>query len=89
MAIGPIQLITQAAPAQRRTLPVDRIRRKRPLMLSILTYSVCSFASGLSTSVLTLAVLRLVPQKSKASTTGARSTQGYAARRGTIIVISK
>ena len=28
----------------------DRIGRKRALMLSILTYSICSFASGLSTS---------------------------------------
>jgi MFS family permease len=38
----------------------DRIGRKRALMLSILTYSVCSFASGLSRSVLTLAVLRFI-----------------------------
>ncbi len=38
----------------------DRIGRKRALMLSILTYSVCSFASGLSTSVLMLAVFRFV-----------------------------
>ena len=30
----------------------DRIGRTRALMLSILTYSVCSFASGLATSVL-------------------------------------
>src|SRR5437016_13996950 len=29
----------------------DRIGRKRALMLSILTYSMCSFASGLATSV--------------------------------------
>ena len=29
----------------------DRIGRKRALMASILTYSVCSFASGLSTSI--------------------------------------
>src|SRR4051794_6324097 len=36
----------------------DRIGRKRALMLSILTYSVCSFASGLSRSVLMLAVFR-------------------------------
>src|SRR6266699_1539492 len=34
----------------------DRVGRKRALMLSILTYSVCSFASGLATSVLMLAV---------------------------------
>src|SRR5215470_17449511 len=33
----------------------DRIGRKRALMLSIVTYSVCSFASGLSTSVAMLA----------------------------------
>src|ERR1700719_1142175 len=115
MPIGPIQLIRQATPGQRRTLLAaamgwaldafdamlyalvltqlmhdfgmskttsgllgtltllasgiggvafgflaDRVGRKRALMLSILTYSVCSFASGLATSVLTLAVLRFV-----------------------------
>jgi MFS family permease len=38
----------------------DRIGRKRALMLSILTYSICSFASGLSTTVLTLAVFRFI-----------------------------
>jgi len=38
----------------------DRIGRKRALMLSILTYSVCSFALGLSTSVLMLAVFRFI-----------------------------
>jgi MFS family permease len=38
----------------------DRIGRKRALMLSILTYSVCSFASGLSRSVLTLAIFRFI-----------------------------
>jgi MFS family permease len=38
----------------------DRIGRKPALMLSILTYSVCSFASGLSTSVLMLAVFRFI-----------------------------
>src|SRR5207248_10363039 len=38
----------------------DRIGRKRALMLSILTYSICSFASGLSTSVVTLAVFRFI-----------------------------
>ncbi len=38
----------------------DRIGRKRALMLSILTYSICSFASGLSTSVLMLAVFRFI-----------------------------
>src|SRR6266487_3889848 len=38
----------------------DRVGRKRALMLSILTYSICSFASGLSTSVLMLAVLRFI-----------------------------
>src|SRR5450756_2338706 len=107
MAIGPIQLLKQATPGQRRTLLAaalgwmldafdamlyalvlayvmrdlgmskatsgflytltllasgiggmlfgflaDRIGRKRALMLSILTYSICSFASGLSTTVL-------------------------------------
>ncbi len=38
----------------------DRIGRKQALMLSILTYSLCSFGSGLSTSVLMLAGFRLV-----------------------------
>ncbi len=115
MAIGPIQLLKQASPAQRRTLVAaalgwmldafdamlyalvlayvmrdlgmskrtagflytltllasgiggvffgflaDRIGRKRALMLSILTYSICSFASGLSTTVLMLAVFRFI-----------------------------
>jgi MFS family permease len=39
---------------------VDRLGRKRALMLSILTYSVCSFASGLSTTVPMLAVFRFI-----------------------------
>src|SRR5581483_11919958 len=38
----------------------DRIGRARALMLSILTYSICSFASGLSTSVQMLAACRFV-----------------------------
>jgi MFS family permease len=38
----------------------DRVGRKRALMLSILTYSLCSFASGLSTSVLMLAIFRFI-----------------------------
>ena len=38
----------------------DRIGRTRALMLTILTYSVCSFASGLATSVLMLAAIRFV-----------------------------
>ena len=38
----------------------DRIGRKRALMLSILTYSICSFAFGLSTSILMLAVFRFI-----------------------------
>lgn len=115
MAIGPIQLITQATPAQRRTLLAaglgwaldafdamlyalvlallmrdlgmtktvagflgtltllasgiggvgfgvlaDRIGRKRALMASILTYSICSFASGLATSIAMLAIARFI-----------------------------
>jgi MFS family permease len=115
MAIGPIQLLKEASPDQRRTLVAaalgwmldafdamlyalvltyvmrdlgmskatsgflqtltllasgigglffgflaDRIGRKRALMLSILTYSLCSFASGLSTTVLMLAVFRFI-----------------------------
>ncbi len=38
----------------------DHIGRKRALMLSIVTYSACSFASGLSTTVLMLAVFRFI-----------------------------
>jgi MFS family permease len=38
----------------------DRIGRKQALMLSILTYSVCSFGSGLSTSIAMLAGFRFV-----------------------------
>jgi len=38
----------------------DRVGRKRALMLSILTYSICSFASGLATSILMLAAFRFV-----------------------------
>jgi len=38
----------------------DRIGRRRALMLSILTYSICSFACGLATSVLVLACLRFL-----------------------------
>ena len=38
----------------------DSIGRKRALMLSILTYSLCSFASGLSTGVVMLAVFRFI-----------------------------
>jgi len=115
MPIGPIQLLRQASPGQRRTLLAaalgwmldsfdamlyalvlahvmrdfgmskatsgllytltllasgiggvafgflaDRIGRKRALMLSILTYSVCSFASGLSTGVVSLAIFRFI-----------------------------
>ena len=38
----------------------DRIGRTRALMGSILTYSVCSFASGLSTGIVMLAVFRFI-----------------------------
>jgi MFS family permease len=113
MAIGPVQLIRQATPGQRRTLLAaamgwaldafdamlyslvlallmrdlgmsktiagslgtltllasgiggvlfgflaDRIGRKHALMASILTYSICSFASGLATNIAMLAVAR-------------------------------
>ena len=115
MPIGPIQLLRQATPGQRRTLLAaamgwaldafdamlyslvlamlmrdlgmskttagslgtltllasgiggvffgflaDRIGRKHALMASIITYSVCSFASGLATSIAMLAVARFV-----------------------------
>ena len=38
----------------------DRIGRKQALMLSILTYSLCSLGSGFSTSIFMLAVFRFV-----------------------------
>jgi MFS family permease len=38
----------------------DRIGRTKALMLSILTYSVCSLGSGLSTSLITLIIFRFV-----------------------------
>lgn len=38
----------------------DRVGRTRALMLSILTYSICSFASGLATSVMLLAIVRFL-----------------------------
>ncbi len=38
----------------------DRLGRKPALMASILTYSVCSFASGLATSIAALALARFV-----------------------------
>src|SRR6266481_1849349 len=38
----------------------DRIGRKQALMASILTYSLCSFASGLATSIAILAAARFV-----------------------------
>lgn len=38
----------------------DRIGRKSALTLSIVTYSICSFASGLSTTVLMLAIVRFI-----------------------------
>jgi MFS family permease len=115
MTIGPIRLIRQATPGQRRTLLAaslgwaldafdamlyslvlallmrdlgmskatagllstltllasgiggvlfgflaDRIGRKQALMASIVTYSVCSFASGLATTIAMLAVARFV-----------------------------
>ncbi len=115
MGIGPLQLIRQATPAQRRTLLAaalgwaldafdamlyalvlallmkdfgmskgtagllgtltllasgvggvlfgfiaDRVGRKQALMASILTYSICSFASGLATDIAMLAAARFV-----------------------------
>ncbi|MGE0407445.1 MAG: MFS transporter, partial [Candidatus Korobacteraceae bacterium] len=38
----------------------DRIGRARALMFSILTYSLCSFASGLATSIPMLAFFRFI-----------------------------
>jgi MFS family permease len=41
-------------------LIADRIGRKRALMLSIITYSVCSLGSGLANSIAVLAVFRFI-----------------------------
>ena len=41
-------------------LIADRVGRKKALMLSILTYSICSLGSGLSTSILVLLFFRFV-----------------------------
>src|SRR5947209_19273274 len=41
-------------------LIADRIGRTKALMLSIFTYSICSFASGLATSITMLSVFRFV-----------------------------
>ncbi len=38
----------------------DKIGRKRALIVSILTYSVCSFLSGLAQSILVLAIVRFI-----------------------------
>jgi MFS family permease len=38
----------------------DRFGRKRALILSVLTYSICSFGSGLAKSVLVLAIFRFI-----------------------------
>jgi MFS family permease len=38
----------------------DRVGRKRALMASILTYSICSFASGLATTIVVLAAIRFI-----------------------------
>src|SRR5579859_4538718 len=38
----------------------DRVGRRRALMMSILTYSLCSFASGLANSIAMLAVFRFI-----------------------------
>jgi len=58
--LGTITLLASGAGGVLFGFIADRIGRKRALMASILTYSICSFASGLATSIAMLAAARLV-----------------------------
>ncbi|MCI0356159.1 MAG: MFS transporter [Acidobacteria bacterium] len=58
--LGTLTLVASGFGGMLFGLLADRIGRKKGLMLSILTYSICSFASGLSTSVTMLAVFRFI-----------------------------
>jgi MFS family permease len=58
--LGTLTLLASGAGGILFGFLADRIGRKRALMASILTYSICSFASGLATSVAMLAAARFV-----------------------------
>jgi MFS family permease len=58
--LGTLTLLASGAGGMLFGFLADRIGRKRALMASILTYSVCSFASGLATSIAMLAAVRFV-----------------------------
>ena len=59
-SLGTLTLLASGIGGVLFGLAADRIGRKHALMASILTYSVCSFASGLATSIAMLAVARFV-----------------------------
>ena len=59
-SLGTLTLLASGIGGVLFGLLADRIGRKHALMASILTYSVCSFASGLATSIAMLALARFV-----------------------------
>ena len=59
-SLGTLTLLASGIGGMLFGLLADRIGRKQALMASILTYSLCSFASGLATSVAMLAAARFV-----------------------------
>lgn len=59
-SLGTLTLLASGIGGVLFGLLADRIGRKHALMASILTYSLCSFASGLSTSIAMLAVARFL-----------------------------
>jgi MFS family permease len=59
-SLGTLTLLASGIGGVLFGLIADRIGRKRALMASILTYSVCSFMSGLATSIAMLAFARFV-----------------------------
>lgn len=59
-SLGTLTLLASGIGGVLFGLVADRIGRKRALMASILTYSACSFASGMATSIPMLAVARFV-----------------------------
>src|SRR2546426_11545907 len=59
--LGTLTLLTSGIRGVLFGFIADRIGRKREVMWSILDYSICSFASGLATSVARLAGFRFIP----------------------------
>ena len=59
-SLGTLTLLASGIGGMLFGLLADRIGRKHALMASILTYSLCSFASGLATSITVLAVARFL-----------------------------